>query len=90
MLRERVSEQLASAQREAEESRRTARQDAVEIVADAQAEADELRAEAHRILAEAREEVASLTTRRDKIAAELGRLSGVIDALSVSQSDVPR
>ena len=31
-----------------------------------------------------RTEVAGLTTRRDEIAEELGRLSGVIEALSVS------
>jgi hypothetical protein len=35
------------------------------------------------MLDDARAEVASLTTRRDEIAAELGRLSGVIEALSV-------
>jgi hypothetical protein len=34
--------------------------------------------------------VAALTTRRDEIAAELGRLSGVIEALNVSHADVPR
>jgi hypothetical protein len=59
-------------------------------VDDARTEADELRTEAHRVLDDAREEVAALTTRRDEIAAELGRLSGVIDALSVSHADVPR
>jgi hypothetical protein len=62
----------------------------VQIVGDARAEADELREQATRVLADAREEVASLTTRRDEIAAELGRLSGVIDALSVPNADVPR
>ena len=60
------------------------------IVADARTEADELRREAAKILSEAREEVAALTTRRDEIAAELGRLSGVIEALNVSPADVPR
>jgi len=59
-------------------------------VAEARAEADELRAQAHRILDDARTEVAALTTRRDEIAAELSRLSGVIDALSVSHADMPR
>jgi hypothetical protein len=34
-------------------------------------------------LDDARAEVAALTTRRDEIAGELGRLSGVIEALSV-------
>ena len=37
------------------------------------------------MLDDARAEVAALTTRRDEIAEELGRLSGVIEALSVSR-----
>ena len=66
-------------------------------MAEARAEADELRTEAYRMLDDARDEVAALTTRRDEIADELGRLSGVIEALSVSSTpgapspaDVPR
>ncbi|MGZ4596831.1 MAG: hypothetical protein ACXV3V_07895, partial [Actinomycetes bacterium] len=43
----------------------------------------ELRRSAHQLLDDARAEVAALTTRRDEIAGELGRLSGVIEALSV-------
>jgi len=85
-----VAEQVATAQREAEEARREARTEAVRIVGDARTEADDLRRQAAQILHDAREEVAALTTRRDEIAAELGRLSGVIDALSVSHADVPR
>jgi uncharacterized membrane protein YqiK len=95
-----VAEQTATAQRETEEARRTARADAVRIVGDARTEADRLRTEAHRILDDAREEVAVLAKRRDEIAEELGRLSGVIEALSVSSTgsmpststhaDVPR
>jgi hypothetical protein len=38
------------------------------------------------MLEEARAEVAALTTRRDEIAGELGRLSGVIEALNVPAS----
>jgi chromosome segregation ATPase len=72
------------AQREAEQSRREARAEAVMLVRDARVEADELRRTARRMLDDARTEVASLTTRRDEIAEELGRLSGVIEALSVS------
>jgi len=49
----------------------------------------QLRREAHRILDDAREEVTALTKRRDEIAEELGRLSGVIEALSVPAGDVP-
>jgi hypothetical protein len=72
------------AQREAEQSRREVRAEAVMLVRDARVEADELRRTARRMLDDARTEVASLTTRRDEIAEELGRLSGVIEALSVS------
>ena len=53
------------------------------MVQDARVEADELRRTARRMLDEARAEVADLSTRRDEIAAELGRLSGVIEALNV-------
>ena len=38
------------------------------------------------MLAEAREEVAVLARRRDAITGELGQLSGVIQALAVSES----
>jgi uncharacterized membrane protein YqiK len=104
-LRERVAEQTAAAQRDAEEARRVARAEAVRLVGEAQAEAEQLRAQARRALDEARAEVAALATRRDEIAEELGRLSGVIEALSVggvpagsgprpapstSDADVPR
>jgi cell division septum initiation protein DivIVA len=85
-----VAEQVATSQREAQETLREARTEAVRIVGEARIEADELRRQATQILHDAREEVAALTTRRDEIAGELGRLSGVIDALSVSHADVPR
>jgi hypothetical protein len=38
------------------------------------------------MLADAREEVAELTKRRDAIAGELGNLSGVIEALAVADA----
>ena len=65
---------------------------------DARSEADRLRTEAYQVLDDARAEVATLTTRRDEIAEELGRLSGVIEALSnvtpspstAEPADVPR
>jgi outer membrane protein TolC len=82
-LRQRVAEQVSAAQREAEEARRDARNAATRLVADARREADDLRREAREALERARAEVATLTTRRDEIAGELGRLSGVIEALSV-------
>jgi hypothetical protein len=53
------------------------------MVADARAEADELRAQARRTLEDARAEIALLARRRDGITAELGQLSGVIQALAV-------
>jgi len=84
-LRERVAEQVATAQRESEEARREARAEAVRIVGDARTEADELRRQAHQILHDAREEVAALTTRRDEIAAELGRLALDMNRLDIAQ-----
>jgi hypothetical protein len=56
----------------------------------ARIEADEVRTQAQQMLDEARAEVASLTTRRDEIAEELGRLSGVIEALSVPGAPAQR
>ena len=53
------------------------------LVASARAEADEIRAQARRTLEDARAEIALLARRRDGITAELGQLSGVIQALAV-------
>jgi hypothetical protein len=82
-LRDTVTAQVGKAQREAEQARREARAEAVRLVSDARSEADQLRRSARTMLDDARGEVAALTTRRDAIAEELGRLSGVISALSV-------
>ena len=43
-----------------------------------------MRTQARRLLEEAREEVAVLARRRDAITGELGQLSGVIQALAVT------
>jgi crotonyl-CoA reductase len=80
---ERIAEQVSVTQREAQDQRREARTEATRLVAEARRDADVLRTEAHRLLEEARAEVAELTRRRDSIAAELGQLSGVIEALAV-------
>jgi hypothetical protein len=82
-LRERVAAQVATAQRETQDLRRSVRAEVTDLVADARREADELRSEAHELLDSARTEVAALTRRRDEIAAELTQLSGVIEALAV-------
>ncbi|HEX8093417.1 hypothetical protein [Jatrophihabitans sp.] len=81
-VREQVAEQVGQSHREMYESRRAAKAEAGALVGDARAEAEDLRAQAHQQLAEVRAEVALLTDRRDAIAAELGQLSGVIEALS--------
>jgi hypothetical protein len=70
-------------QRIAEDELRRARAESATLVADARAEADELRAQARRIVEDARAEVALLARQRDGITAELGQLSGVIQALAV-------
>ena len=55
----------------------------------ARAEADELRTQARRTLEDARAEIALLARRRDGITAELGQLSGVIQALAVPHPHPP-
>jgi hypothetical protein len=84
-LRQRVADEVASAQSHALELRRTSRDEATRLVADARAEADHLRQQARTILESARQEVASLLERRKSITSELGHLSGVIDALAVGE-----
>jgi vacuolar-type H+-ATPase subunit H len=84
VIRERVAEDMARAQREVQEVRRKAKQEAAELVSTARAEADQVRTRARTQEAQYREEVERLTAQRDRIATELGNLSGVIDALAVS------
>ena len=73
-------------QREAHENRREARAELVRSVSSARTEADQLRAEARGMLDRARAEVAALAKRRDDITAQLGTLSGVIEALAVPET----
>jgi hypothetical protein len=56
------------------------------MLADARAEADQLRSTARTLLADARSEVDALARRRTAITAELGQLSGVIEALAVPEN----
>ena len=74
----------------AAEDRRRAREESLALVAEGRAEADQLRESAQRALERARAEIAQLQTRRDGIAAELGQLSGVIEALSVPERESRR
>ena len=85
LIRERTGADVEKLQREAHENRRSARTELVQTIADARAEADTLRADARRILAEARGEVEVLTRYRNDITSQLGNLSGVIEALAVSE-----
>ena len=87
LLRERVAAEVVKQQRAASDELRTAREQAAAHVAAARAEADEIRAKARALLDDARTEVTVLTRRRDEIAAELGGLSGVIQALAVSPDE---
>jgi len=84
VIRERVADDMARAQRDAQELRRSAKQEAAEIVRSARADADEVRTRARAIESQSREEVERLTAQRDRIAEELGNLSGVIDALAIA------
>jgi hypothetical protein len=56
------------------------------LLADARAEAVQLRATARTLLTDARSEVDALARRRSAITAELGQLSGVIEALAVPEA----
>jgi vacuolar-type H+-ATPase subunit H len=82
-LRAQVAEEVLNKQRAADDELRRARSEGAGLVAAARTEADELRTQARRTLEEAREEIALLARRRDGITAELGQLSGVIQALAV-------
>jgi hypothetical protein len=56
---------------------------------EARQRADTVRAEAQAAVERARAEVHTLAARRDAITAQLGNLSGVIDALAVSDDPTP-
>ena len=85
LLRERAAESVARLQTEAHEHRRAVRDEATATLAAARADADTSRAEARDLLTQARAEVKVLADRRDDITAQLGNLSGVIEALAVPE-----
>jgi hypothetical protein len=85
VLRERAAAEVARLQTEAHQHRREVREEATATLAAARADADTSRAEARDLLILARAEVAVLAQRRDDITEQLGHLSGVIEALAVSE-----
>lgn len=84
LIRERAATDLEALQRETYESVRSTREEAIALLAQARIDADQARTEARSQLEKARAEVATLARRRDDINAQLGHLSGVIEALAVS------
>jgi hypothetical protein len=86
MLRERSATDVSRLQTEAHQHRRAVRDEATAILAAARTDADASRAEARELLTQARAEVRALAERRDDINAQLGHLSGVIEALAVPQA----
>ena len=85
VLRERAAAEVARLQNEAHKHRRAVRDEATSTLAAARADADTNRAQARDLLTHARAEVSVLARRRDDIAAQLGHLSGVIEALAVPE-----
>lgn len=85
VLRERAAAEVARLQTQAHEHRRTVRDEAMTTLATARADADRNRAQARDLLIHARAEVAVLAQRRDDITAQLGHLSGVVEALAVPE-----
>ncbi len=59
----------------------------MQTISAARTEADDIRRSARKMLMEARSEVAALTERRNAIAGELGNLSGIIEALAVTETE---
>ncbi|MGH8960423.1 MAG: hypothetical protein ACRDWT_04345, partial [Jatrophihabitantaceae bacterium] len=86
-IREQVALEVTRTQEELNELWRTAKSEQAATSAAAREEADHVRTTARRLLADARAEVETLSRRRDAIAAELGSLSGVIEALAVAESE---
>ena len=84
-VREQVAEQLGESQRELHQLRRTARAETAELIARARAEAEEMRAEALQHADRRPGRGGRADRRRNAIAAELGQLSGVIEALAVEE-----
>ena len=71
---------------EAGDELRRSREEATRVLAQAQTESDRMRADAAAVLDQARTEATALRSQRDEIATELTHLSGVIEALAVSDT----
>jgi uncharacterized coiled-coil DUF342 family protein len=82
-----VADEVVGMRTKASDELRRSREEAARVLSEAQADAEQSRTQARELLAAARTEVAALKQRRDEIAAELSQLSGVIEALAVSESD---
>ncbi|HBX79890.1 MAG TPA: kinetoplast-associated-like protein, partial [Propionibacteriaceae bacterium] len=89
IVRENVTAEVEKMQREAFTRNRASREEAVALLTKARSDADSVREEARLALERARTEVAGLARRRDDIVAQLGHLSGVIDALAVTERPNP-
>ncbi|MBC7559524.1 MAG: hypothetical protein H7270_09240 [Dermatophilaceae bacterium] len=85
VLRERAAAEVLRLQTEAHDHRRAVRDEATTTLAAARADANTSRTHARDLLTQARAEVKVLAERRDDITAQLGHLSGVIEALAVPE-----
>ncbi|MDQ1535641.1 MAG: hypothetical protein QOE58_34 [Actinomycetota bacterium] len=85
LLREHAAAEVARLQTDAHEHRRAVRHEATTTLAAARADADSSRTEARDLLTKARAEVQALADRRDDINEQLGKMSGVIEALAVPE-----
>jgi ElaB/YqjD/DUF883 family membrane-anchored ribosome-binding protein len=83
-VRQSAAEDVERMHREAHEYHAAARAEIMKASEEARQRADTVRAEAQAAVERARAEVHTLAARRDAITAQLGNLSGVIDALAVS------
>ena len=86
-LRSLVADEVVALRTEGSDELRAAARRRPGCCHEAQADAEQSRTQARELLASARAEVSALKQRRDEIAAELSQLSGVIEALAVSESD---
>ncbi|CAA9419354.1 MAG: hypothetical protein AVDCRST_MAG35-1883 [uncultured Quadrisphaera sp.] len=66
-----MAQEVGAAQLEAQDVRRAARSEAVQLVVDARAEANRVREQAKAVLAEARAEADAVARRRDPLTGEL-------------------
>ena len=88
-MRQSAAEDVERMHREAHEYHRAARAEIIKASEEARERADTVRAEAQAAVERARAEVHTLAARRDAITAQLGNLTGVIDALAVPETTTP-